>query len=393
MSKNNECFPEVHILEDDDHDDISSSSTQRVLPNEEAVALRQELPVLDSISVADPSSQDSNCTTSVISSRLESGEPRLLQSLLHYTSSVVNLLPMLTAAVNLFPVQTAAIANSELRFDRLQEKARFCVKIDRKGSSSAMAANDQYLLYCPPERLCVIDEQGAEQLSLERTFKVGDICWSFYLNRFLILSNKLLYSLDLTTKDLSLIKQFDLSMSRCTCYADTFIVSPKISNFTSYPIQAYNMSLNMNNWTLVRPSSSKMTTSIIRRVAAIRFNSTGSRFVAVTWYQLSPSTWFEFYGRYDLSISLHSSLLQPFSLSSPNWYLLSLPNEMFLLNQVGVERKLLLIDKEGNMKEFKIAFDALSENDDLIYTTALIAGGEKKCLVVRTSTELRFYDL
>jgi hypothetical protein len=88
-----------------------------------------------------------------------------------------------------------------------------------------------------------------------------------------------------------------------------------------------------------------------------------------------------------------STLLQPFLSGSRNWHLLSLPDQMLLLNAVGVERKLLLIDKDRNMRELEILFDSSSENDDFIYRTAFIASCEKKCLVVRTTHELRFYDL
>jgi hypothetical protein len=368
MSQNDERYPEVHTVESNDYDHNSLSSTRQILPNEEPVIIRQEQPLLDSISIAEPSS------------RPESWEPRLLQPLLHYVY----------LALNSFPTLTITTVNSELRFDRLQEKARFCVKIDGKESSSVMAANDQYLLYCPPKRLCVIDEQGVEQLSVERSFNVGDACWSSYLNQFLIVSNKLLYSLDLSTKHLLLIKQFDISMSHCTCYADTFIVVPNISNNRSAPVHAYNMSTTTNNWTLVRPLRTGQTS--IRRVTAIRFNSTGSRVGVVTWSDLSPSTWFQCYGRYDLNIAQSSSLLRSFSFLNPRWHLLSLPDQIFLLNVVGNERKLLLINRDGNIKELKVLFDSSWEDDDFIYTTAFIAG-EKKCLVIQTLNQLRFYDL
>jgi hypothetical protein len=153
------------------------------------------------------------------------------------------------------------------------------------------------------------------------------------------------------------------------------------------------MSPTTNNWTLVRPSNSTASKTLDRHIAAIRFNSNGSRVAVVSWNQLSPFTWLEFQGRYDLNILQTSTLLRPFLSGSRNWHLLSLPDQMFLLNAVGVERKLLLIDKDRNMRELEILFDSSSENDDFIYRTAFIAGCEKKCLVVQTTHELRFYDL
>lgn len=68
---------------------------------------------------------------------------------------------------------------------------------------------------------------------------------------------------------------------------------------------------------------------------------------------------------------------------------------MFLLNEVGVDRKLLLIDENRNMRELEIRLDSLSKNDDdtiNIYRTAFIADGQEKCLIVRAASELRFYD-
>ena len=66
---------------------------------------------------------------------------------------------------------------------------------------------------------------------------------------------------------------------------------------------------------------------------------------------------------------------------------------MFLLSEVGVERKLLVIYKDRNIADLEFVSDSLSKNDDTIHSTAFTADVQKKCLIVRTTSEFRFCDL
>ena len=152
MSESGERFLAVHTLKSDDQDDNSLSSTRDFSPDEVAVVPPKEKPISDPIPVRDSNYRESHCTTSFSSSQSRSYEPHLLQSLRHSVSSILNI----------FSTLIALNVDCDLRFDRLQEKGRLRIEIDGKEGSSGMATNEQCLLYCPPKRLCVIDDQGVE---------------------------------------------------------------------------------------------------------------------------------------------------------------------------------------------------------------------------------------
>jgi hypothetical protein len=62
-----------------------------------------------------------------------------------------------------------------------------------------MAANDKYLFYCPVGYFSLLDEQGIEKYRISNNGNVNDIHWSSYLNQFLILYDRYIRGLDLTT--------------------------------------------------------------------------------------------------------------------------------------------------------------------------------------------------
>lgn len=65
-----------------------------------------------------------------------------------------------------------------LNFNHLRKRSRKYMTIT---DGHKMASNDEYFLVCPKNRLCLLNAQGKEHLSIKREFDVNDVCWSTYL--------------------------------------------------------------------------------------------------------------------------------------------------------------------------------------------------------------------
>ncbi|CAF1410085.1 unnamed protein product [Adineta steineri] len=92
---------------------------------------------------------------------------------------------------------TSGIVSNEgtpLNFNLLmREPSR---KVEIENGHAAMAANERFLVYFANQILVVIDRNGNERLKLNKFIDPLDICWSSYLNKFLILGSTGRYGLD-----------------------------------------------------------------------------------------------------------------------------------------------------------------------------------------------------
>jgi hypothetical protein len=262
-----------------------------------------------------------------------------------------------------------------LNLNLLKMNPRLSIK-STSGDSCLMCANNKYLLYCYDGGLSLLDKKGDEKLKVQRSFTVHDICWSKYLNQFLILSDKLLYSLDITagqTQQLKQIKEFNTTMWTCTCYEDTFLVSRQSM------IEEYDLS----NWNTKRSFKAPVICKETQTIKTIRFNSNGTHLGVILREGDHPNyrNSFELRNANDMNILKVVELNNGYCL----YRLLSLPHQQFLVNST-FDSKLLLINSNGQLEE-KLAYDA-----ECLYSTALI---NESCLVIQKDQpyELRFYDV
>ncbi|CAF1435905.1 unnamed protein product [Didymodactylos carnosus] len=164
---------------------------------------------------------------------------------------------------------STTFSSNTLKLSHLNDKPRLCLNINP--GTPIMAANGKHLLYCPEDKLCLIDEHGDEQFIVKRDFhQIDSISWSSYLNQFLIAFQRLLYALDMTNKT-SQVKQIQDFQGRfsmyITTYEDTLLV-------TKDPlIEEYNLS----NWKLIQTCKPPISPKEGQYICHIRFNSDGSR--------------------------------------------------------------------------------------------------------------------
>ena len=81
---------------------------------------------------------------------------------------------------------TLSSMNKSLDLNIIKDKLEGLYQTKRP--SLFMGANDEYLLFPGSDHFPLIDKQGQEKLRIERNFDEQDICWSAYLDQFLILT-------------------------------------------------------------------------------------------------------------------------------------------------------------------------------------------------------------
>jgi hypothetical protein len=269
---------------------------------------------------------------------------------------------------------------SKLNFDALKEKPRLVISIHH--GDIIMAANEKYLLCCPEGQFLLIDEQGNEKLSIQRGFYVNEICWSSYLNQFLILSgrDRKLYALEINAQQLQQIKEFDQSIITCTCNGETFMV---VTEGGKSKIEKYNLS----NWQLECTFDAPVVDAD-EYVQQIQFNSNGTRLGLILGDAVDrpwDNFWFELRDPHDMS-RLQKVTGLGYAFSSL-FFSLPLNQEYQYLASICSQNKIFLLDSDGKLKE-TLEYDNAKE----IMSVALINGS---CLVIRTAKpgELHFHDL
>ncbi|CAF1237442.1 unnamed protein product [Rotaria sordida] len=254
-----------------------------------------------------------------------------------------------------------------------------------KTSIAAMAVNNNNaLLYCPEGSFLLIDEEGNEILNIQREFKVSDMCFSSFLNQFLILSYKpdyILYSLDPSTHNLKQIKKFSRTIWTCTCSDKMFIVSE--ADLGS-KVEVYDLSAD--HWNPVQTFTAPSSCEENQQIEKIRFNNDGSR-LGVIIRQGSQNNyyhWFELRHPNNMTVILTTKT----RLGNDQWcWLLTLPNQQFLAT-LWRKKKFVLFDSHGQLQE-TIEYNY---NVNYLNSAALV---NDRCLVVQTwnPDELRFYNL
>ena len=264
----------------------------------------------------------------------------------------------------------------------LKTKARVSINIPND-CSMIMAANEQYLIYFPKDRICIRDVQGYEKRSIQRHFDVIDTCGLSYRNSFLILSENKVYSLDLNesrTHQLKEInKEFNSDLFTFTSYEDRLIIWRKTNNQSI--IDEYNI-LNWQIKQTYNPPSNLSNEN--KQIYQIRFNSDGNYLGVIIRVGDILDHPFSF----ALCHSNNMNILQitEFGYADWNCWMISLPNQQFLVNTITSSEKLFLFDSNGYLKEKS------NLNKPILCSTALI---DHQCLIGRNShpPELCFYDL
>ncbi|CAF1003660.1 unnamed protein product [Adineta steineri] len=278
--------------------------------------------------------------------------------------------------VNSVPISTDISPPTSLNFNLLiREPSR---NFEIENGHAAMAANERFLVYFAKQILVVIDRNGNERLKLNKFIDPYDICWSSYLNKFLILGKIGRYGLDLEVgvEDIQTTES-DNGFGRCiTCYDKTCLIVYQKSLIEEYELPT---------WLLKKTFSPPQSWKATQTISRIRFTSNGSH-VGVVISEGSLDRHFSFELRRPNDMAVLQTVQMGTDFSAIAW-LLALPNEEFLVNTV-IKKKFYLIDSNGQLKE-EIDYD---NNGRLIVSTTLI---NERCLVVKTENpwELRFYDL
>ena len=274
-------------------------------------------------------------------------------------------------------------------FLTLQNEPSITIQLETSIAAMAVNSNNNDLLCCsehccPENCFLLIGNQGNTMQHIQRKFKVSDMCFSSFLNQFLILSYKpdrRLYSLDPSTHDLKQIQNFSRTIWSCTCYDETLVVS---EGDLGSKIEVYD--LRKNDWKPVRTVTAPSSCEVDQQIEKIRYNSDGSR-LGVILRQGSQSNyyhWFELRNPNDMTVL---STIKT-NLGNDQWcWLLALPNQQFLAT-LWRKKRLFLLDSHGELQE------TTEYDNNVIYLNSTVLVDDK-CLVVQTwkPNELRFYNL
>jgi hypothetical protein len=219
-----------------------------------------------------------------------------------------------------------------LNFNNINEKAKLRLKTN--ADYPLMSANHEYLLYCPEGYLRLLNDQGHTLAKAKRNFSVSDICWSSYLNQFLVLDNNgKLYSMDVNdnaTKHLKQVQTFSSRMKSITCYENTFVVSN--AHDVSF-IEEYNLS----NWKLVRKHEPPFSCQVNQQIWQIRLNSNGTHLGVILRNKDNSSHTFELRHLNDMKVIQLTKISDHLCND-----LLSLSNQRFLINTWTYQRKIYI---------------------------------------------------
>ena len=242
------------------------------------------------------------------------------------------------------------------------------------------------LLLCLDKNFLLIDEEGNRLKSIERNFKVSDICFSSFLQQFLILSMKpndyTLYSLDPSLHDLKQIIKSNLIMWTCTCFQTMFIISEVYKDSGSTMI-IYDLS---KDWTPIKTFTPPLSCNVEHQIEKIRFNTDGSRLGMILREKLSYhyQYWFELRDSIDMTVIVKTNI-HP---DRDTWcWLLALSNQQFLAT-LSRNKIFFLFDSNGQLQETS----GYDRSTKFLNSIALL---NNKWLVVQTwkPNELCFYKL
>ena len=253
---------------------------------------------------------------------------------------------------------------------------------------AAIPVNDtnNTLLCCPDKTFLLIDEQGNKLLNIERNFKVSDMCFSSFLQQFLILSmdpdDYTLYSLDPSLRDLKQIIKSSRIMWTCTCFNTIFIISEAYKDSGSNII-VYDLS---KDWTPIKTFTTPLSCKADQQIEKIRFNNDGSRLGMLLRQKRERDYqyWFELRDPIDMTVVVKTSI-KP---DNDTWcWLLALPNQQFLAT-IWRQKTFFLFDSNGQLQETS----RYNKNVKFLNSVALL---NNKWLVVQTwkPDELHFYKL
>ncbi|CAF1518763.1 unnamed protein product [Didymodactylos carnosus] len=259
-------------------------------------------------------------------------------------------------------------------FNKLKEKPQRQITVD--GDYGSMGVSDMNLLYCGKDTLCLTDRTGHKTNTLQSGgLDVWDICWSSFLDRFIILTKRTLHSLNVQRSEVTQIKRVSnktkADFSRCTCSYQTLLVS---FNHKGSVIEEWDMS---GEWKIMRRWQPPVSCQANEEIWNIRFSCDGSHLVVTIWVD---GQYNQFQVR-DQSMNILNNIT--FSCSTFGYFLLSLPNGQYLTHE-RQNKKLHSIDRDGKLQE-TVTYDKC------VRSTALLG---QRCLVIRTTdNKLCFHDL
>ncbi|CAF2986864.1 unnamed protein product [Rotaria sp. Silwood2] len=216
----------------------------------------------------------------------------------------------------------ASVITPVFDLSEVNNEPRVCIK--GVIGSVNMAGSDKHLLYFQQDRISVLNENGEKQVTIDFCSNIKDVCWSSYLNQFIILCYDTVCLLDIVGK--SRLTGYELSrgMSSCTCFEEVLLLKPKIGSF----MEEYNIS----SWELIRTHKPPVSCNKNQDIHAIRFNSTGTHLgllisskTSNNNYVFALHNWKDNMKLVQIITDLHLS----FASGNPN--LLSLPDRQFLV--------------------------------------------------------------
>jgi WD40 repeat protein len=263
-----------------------------------------------------------------------------------------------------------------LNLEKLKDVPRLCMAVE--SSDFCMTASNNCLLYCSHKQLTLIDANGQELFIVKRNFSVLDICWSSYLDQFLILSTEnTLHSLDVRTEKLVRTTKFSRNNIRsCTCYSETLMVSNY--DHKSF-IDVYDL---RSDYKLIESYELPVLGRKNQYIEMIRLNET---YLGVMLNQHDiQRNWFELRRPDDMSVLYSTDLVY----NDYVHHVVALPKNEFLIH-VHEGKEILVLVKNG---AFKPPIKPYIAEKGMV-STAFI--NDKKCLVIQTNEprELHFYDL
>ncbi|CAF1170532.1 unnamed protein product [Didymodactylos carnosus] len=125
--------------------------------------------------------------------------------------------------------QTLSKMRRTFDYGRLRNEASKVIKDERYIAGSS---TDFLLLHGYGKGLCLLDgiRNNKTEINFKSDYGVYDSCWSTFLNRFIILTNKEdLYTLDVATRQVNVIRKLKSrdkkTLGSCTCSGETFLTS------------------------------------------------------------------------------------------------------------------------------------------------------------------------
>ncbi|CAF1202501.1 unnamed protein product [Didymodactylos carnosus] len=262
----------------------------------------------------------------------------------------------------------------QLDFNKLKDRSQRQIKVDE--NYEMMGASDIHLLYCDKNTLCWTDRTGHETNTVQwRGDTVWGICWSLFLDRFLILTKRTLHSLNVQTSELTLIKQVSdkkkADLWTCTCLNQTLLLS---FDHDGSVVEEWDMS---GEWKMMRRWQPPLSCHRNEWISDIRFSFDGSQ-LGVT--VCAPGRYNQFHVRDRSMKIIDNSIFPPWKYG---YRLLSLPNGQWLTHQ-WKNKELYMINRDGK-------FEQTLTYDKSVKRAALL---EQICLVILTDdSKLCFHDL